>query len=385
MPSAIALIVAAGRAQRMHGKTPKQYMNLGGKSILRWALEPLANHPRLDGVRVVIHRDDRELYDLAVQGLELMDPVEGGKNRQNSVMNGLESLTGTPPQIVLIHDAARPFIQLELVNRILAALETATAVVPALPVVDSLKKVEKGSVNKTVSRNNLWLAQTPQAFYFQDILAAHRSSVGLDLTDDAAIAELAGVNVAIINGSEGNYKITTKNDFSRAQSELRSNIPQVRVGTGIDVHRFGPGNHVTLCGVRIPFRAGLKGHSDGDVGLHAIVDALLGAIGAGDIGHYFPSTDKRWKNADSKIFLIEAAEKIRKLGGGIINVDVTIICNQPRISDFNPAMERQIAKFLDIPVNRINVKGTTTDGLGFTGRGEGIAAQAVATINLADE
>ena len=383
MPSAIAIVVAAGRAQRMHGETPKQYMSLAGKSILRWALEPFTTHPLLNGVRVVIHPDDRELYGIAVEGLKLMDPVEGGNTRQNSVLNGLESLTEDAPQAVLIHDGARPFVRMELINRILKALEKAPGVVPALPVVDTLKKVEKGKVSKTVSRSNLWLAQTPQAFNFKDILRAHRSSVGLNLTDDAAIAESAGLNVAIINGSEDNYKITTQNDLTRAEGELRSSMTEVRVGTGFDVHRFGPGDHVTLCGVRVPFQGGLIGHSDGDVGIHAVVDAILGAISAGDIGHYFPSTEEIWKDADSKTFLAEAATKVKNLGGHIIHVDVTLICNQPKISNFKNAMIHQMAEVLEIPKSRVSVKGTTTDKLGFTGRGEGIAAQAVATINLA--
>jgi len=385
MPSAIALVVAAGRGQRMRGETPKQYMNLGGKSVLRWALEAFTTHPLLDEVRVVIHPDHREFYDLAVEGLKLMDPVEGGNNRQGSVKNGLESLTEDAPQAVLIHDGARPFVQSELINRILRAHEKAPAVIPALPVVDTLKKVKKGKVNKTVSRADLWLAQTPQAFNFKDILTAHRLSVGFDFTDDAAIAESAGLNVAIINGEEGNYKITTENDLARARGDLALNMTGIRVGTGFDVHRFGPGDHVTLCGVRVPFQAGLIGHSDGDVGIHAVVDALLGAISAGDIGHYFPSTEELWKNADSKTFLSKAALKVRELGGHINHIDVTLICNRPKISDFKIAMAQQMAEILEIPINRVSIKATTTDGLGFTGRGEGIAAQALATINLAHE
>lgn len=385
MPSAIALVVAAGRARRMHGETPKQYMNLGGKSILRRALEPFATHPLLDGVRVVIHPDDRELYDIAVEGLKLMDPVEGGKSRQNSVMYGLESLAEYAPQVVLIHDAARPFVRSELINRVLKALDESPAVVPALPVVDTLKKVEKGKINNTVSRSNLWLAQTPQAFNFKDILTAHRSSIELDLTDDAAIAESSGLSVAIINGSEGNYKITNQNDLARAEGDLRSNMTEIRVGTGFDVHRFGVGDHITLCGVTVPFESSLIGHSDGDVGIHAVVDALLGAISAGDIGYYFPSTEGLWKNAASKTFLHEAATKVRNNGGHIIHVDVTLICNRPKISDFRTAMRQQMAEILKIPISRVSIKGTTTDGLGFTGRDEGIAAHAVATINLFHE
>ena len=385
MSSTIALVVAAGRGQRMLGETPKQYLSVGGKSVLRWAVEAFTTNAMLDGVRVVIHPDDRELYNVAVEGLELMEPVEGGRNRQKSVANGLESLTEIDPRRVLIHDGVRPFVASDLIDRVLKALDKASGAVPALPVVDTLKKVEKGRINKTVHRTNLWRVQTPQAFNFKDILAAHRSSVGLDLTDDAAVAESAGLDVAIIKGSEGNYKITTPNDLARAQGDLGSNMTQIRVGTGFDVHRFGPGDHVTLCGIRVPFQVGLIGHSDGDVGIHAVVDALLGAISAGDIGHHFPSTEERWKNADSKIFLSEAAAMVRNHGAHIIHVDITLICNQPRISNLKLAMTQQMAEILEVPVNRVNVKGTTTDGLGFTGRGEGIAAQAVATIYLAHE
>ena len=384
MPSSVALVLAAGRARRLRDKMPKQYLALAGKPLLRRTLEAFIVHPRIDRVRAVIHPDDRELYERATEGLELMEPVQGGKSRQGSVVNGLESLTIEDPDTVLIHDGVRPFVGLDLIDRTLNALDKVSAVVPALPVVDTLKKVEGGKINKTVPRNDLWRVQTPQGFHFKDILAAHRSLIGLELSDDAAVAECAGLEVTIVEGAEENFKITSPDDLTRARRQLHPNLSGIRVGSGFDVHRFGPGDHLMLCGIRVPFEATLIGHSDGDVGIHAVVDALLGAIGAGDIGHYFPSTEDRWKGVDSEVFLSKAVELVRNRGGNIIHVDVTLICNQPKISDIRAAMIQRMAEIMTVSGAQINVKGTTTDGLGFTGRGEGVAAQAVATISIAD-
>lgn len=385
MPSTVALVVAAGRGRRMQDEIPKQYLHLGGKPILRWSLETLTDHPRLDGVRVVIHPEDRNLYDQAAEGLKVMNSVQGGESRQKSVSNGLESLAFKNPEIVLIHDGVRPFVGYDLIDRVLDSVEkNAKASVPALPIIDTLKRVEGEEIRETVSRAGLWQVQTPQAFYFKDILAAHRSSTGKELTDDASVAEDAGLSVAVVHGTKDNLKITNQNDLAWARHQLYTGAGSIRVGTGFDVHRFGPGDHLMLCGARIPFSAALVGHSDGDVGIHAVVDALLGAMGSGDIGQYFSSADERWQGANSGLFLSEVVELLESRGGVINHVDVTLICNQPRISDLRTVMVQQLAKIMRIPPTRISIKGTTTDGLGFTGRGEGVAAQAIATISMTD-
>jgi 2-C-methyl-D-erythritol 4-phosphate cytidylyltransferase/2-C-methyl-D-erythritol 2,4-cyclodiphosphate synthase len=380
----VGLVVAAGRGQRLGGEIPKQYLPLGDAAVIRHCLERLTRHPGVDDVRTVIHPDDRPLYDRAVAGLTLLDPVPGGERRQESVRLGLESLLPLAPAQVLIHDAARPFLDDAMIDGALAALQAAPGAVVAVPVADTVKRAADGHVAETVDRAGLWRAQTPQAFRFADILSAHRAAIGVDLTDDAAVAEQAGLEVRLVAGNENNFKVTTGDDLHRARAlmEYRRGGGEYRSGQGLDVHRFGPGDHLTLCGVRIPHDAGLIGFSDADAGLHALTDAILGAIAAGDIGTHFPPGDRRWRDADSAIFLKRAGDLVAARGGRIVNLDLTLICERPRIGPYREAMTARIAEILELDPSRIAIKATTTERLGFTGRGEGLAAQAVATVRL---
>ena len=381
MSGCIALIVAAGRGIRAGGGMPKQYRELAGVPVLRRSAELFCAHPRIDGVRVVIHPDDRELYDRAVAGLDVLPPVHGGATRQDSVRLGLESLADRRPQHVLIHDAARPLVDRGIVDRTLDALASTPGAIPALPVVDTLKRAAADDkIATTVDRNGLWRAQTPQGFHFEKILAAHRAAIGAELPDDAAVAERAGLAVTLVMGSESNLKITTEDDVARALRLGGAAAGETRTGQGFDVHQFGPGDVVHLCGVKVAHSRGLVGHSDADVGLHSLVDALLGAIGAGDIGVHFPPSDARWRNADSALFVRHAVELVKKAGGRIVHVDITIIAEEPKVSPHRPAMIARLSELLGIEPGRCSVKATTTEGLGFTGRREGIAAQAVATV-----
>jgi 2-C-methyl-D-erythritol 4-phosphate cytidylyltransferase/2-C-methyl-D-erythritol 2,4-cyclodiphosphate synthase len=380
----VGLVVAAGRGQRLGGEIPKQYLPLGDAAVIRHCLERLTRHPGVDDVRTVIHPDDRPLYDRAVAGLTLLDPVPGGERRQESVRLGLESLLPLAPAQVLIHDAARPFLDDAMIDGALAALQAAPGAVVAVPVADTVKRAADGHVAETVDRAGLWRAQTPQAFRFADILSAHRAAIGVDLTDDAAVAEQAGLEVRLVAGNENNFKVTTGDDLHRARAlmEYRRGGGEYRSGQGLDVHRFGPGDHLTLCGVRIPHDAGLIGFSDADAGLHALTDAILGAIAAGDIGTHFPPGDRRWRDADSAIFLKHAGDLVATRGGRIVNLDLTLICERPRIGPYREAMTARVAEILALDPSRIAIKATTTERLGFTGRGEGLAAQAVATVRL---
>lgn len=384
MGGCAALLLAGGSGSRFGGDTPKQYLELGGRAVIRHAAEAFLAHPAVDAVRVVRREADRALYDAALDGAALMPPVAGGASRQDSARIGLESLAGMAPDNVLIHDAARPFPDGGLIDRVIGALAEFPAAVPVLPVVDTLKRADAAGrrVAGTVERSGLWRAQTPQGFRYGAILDAHRRAAGRALTDDAMVAEEAGLAVAMVAGAEDNLKITTGDDLARAQRMRNDPSLAARVGFGFDVHAFGPGDHVMLCGVRIPHDHGLEGHSDADAGLHALTDALLGAIGEGDIGSHFPPTDPRWRDAASDIFLAHAAGLLRAAGGAIGNVDVTLICERPRIAPHREAMRARIAAILEIPPARVSVKATTTEGLGFTGRREGIAAQAVAAISL---
>jgi len=379
----VALVVAAGRGSRMGG-LPKQYRNLGGQPLLRHTLKRFADHPRIAGVRAVIHADDRTAYDRAAAGLALEAPVPGGATRQESVLCGLESLRDLAPRQVLIHDGARPFVDGATIDRVLDALAEAPGAIAALPVTDTLKRGDDGRIAATLDRHGLWRAQTPQGFHYAEILAAHRTFAGSELTDDAAVAERAGLTVRLVAGSPDNVKITTSEDLARAEQRLAKAGGEIRVGQGVDVHRFGPGNHVMLCGIRIAHDRGLEGHSDADVGLHALTDALLGALGVGDIGTHFPPSDPQWRGVDSAVFLQHAAGLLAARGGRIVNLDLTLICEAPKIGPHRTAMVARIAEILEIDAVRVAVKATTTEGLGFTGRGEGIAAQAVATLRLAD-
>jgi 2-C-methyl-D-erythritol 4-phosphate cytidylyltransferase/2-C-methyl-D-erythritol 2,4-cyclodiphosphate synthase len=382
MPGSAAIIVAAGRGTRFGAPLPKQYLPLGGTVLLRRTLEAFARHPRVDFVRTVIHPDDRARYEAAAEGLGLPPPVAGGATRQDSVRNGLESLVEQGPDRVLIHDAARPFVPPELIDAVLAALGEAPGAIAAIPVRDTVKRGEAGRVAATLDRTTLWRAQTPQGFRFAEILAAHRAVVGRDLPDDAAVAEQAGLAVALVPASEENFKVTTTDDLDRAERLLAAKLGDVRTGQGFDVHAFGPGDHVWLCGIQVPHSQGLVGHSDADVGLHALTDAILGALGAGDIGMHFPPSDPQWRGAPSHRFLRHALELVKAAGGMVAHADVTIICERPKVGPHREAMTARIAEILGLDRRRVSVKATTTEKLGFTGRGEGIAAQAIATIRL---
>ncbi len=388
-----ALIVAAGRGTRAIGggsdEPPKQYACVGARSVLARTLAAFLEHPAIDHVLVVIHPEDADRYAAQIPStcVKLLAPCIGGATRQQSVMNGLEALCACAPDRVLIHDAARPFVDASLLDSVLAALDRHPAVISALAVTDSVKHADSsGQITKSIDRTGLWRAQTPQGFQFAGILAAHRAAQAAareDFTDDAAVAEWYGLGVAVVPGSARNVKITTAEDLALAQrAHAFSAVPDVRTGTGFDVHRFTAGDGVWLCGVRVAHTQALEGHSDADVGLHALTDALLGAIGDGDIGEHFPPADARWKGAASHLFLADACRRVAALGGTISNVDVTLLCEAPKIAPHRQAMRERIAEILGIAVARVGVKATTTEGLGFTGRREGIAAMATATVIL---
>jgi len=381
-----ALIVAAGRGTRAGAPLPKQYAPLGASTVLSRTLQAFVGNPAINAVQVVIAAADAQLYDSATAAFvgKLLPAVAGGATRQASVRAGLLALVPHAPDLVLIHDAVRPFVCAETIRAVVAALDQAPAAVAAVALSDTLKRADDhGRVAATLDRTGLWRAQTPQGFRFADILVAHEAaaSAGLDLTDDAAVAEWAGLTVALVADSASNIKLTTPEDLAMADSRARS-APDVRTGSGFDVHRLVAGDHVWLCGVLIPHTHGLQGHSDADVGLHALTDALLGAIGDGDIGQHFSDKDPRWKGAASHIFLADAARRVWALGGLISNVDVTLLCEAPKIAPYRDEMRARIASILDIDVGRVGVKATTTEGLGFTGRREGIAALAAATVTL---
>lgn len=377
--SILALIVAAGRGQRAGGGVPKQYRTVGGKAVLRRTVEAFQAHPRVDAVQVVIHPDDRDLYDEAVGDLALPAPIHGGATRQASVRLGLEAITADR---VLIHDAARPFVPQDVIDRVLDAIDADDGAIPALAVSDSLRRGGT-HVDDEVERDGLWRVQTPQGFRFDAIRAAHQAA-SVEATDDAAVLRAAGGRVALVEGDEINMKLTTPADFARAEAWLAAAMTS-RTGMGFDVHRFGPGDHLWLCGLRIPHSQGLIGHSDADVGLHALTDAILGAIGEGDIGQHFPPSDPQWKGAASDRFLAHAASLVKARGGRIDHVDVTIIAERPKVGPHRDAMRQRIADILALPVAAVSVKATTTEALGFTGRGEGLAAQAVATVRIPSE
>jgi len=374
-----ALIMAAGRGSRLGGETPKQYLPLAGRPVLNHSVERFRRHADIGLVRCVIGTADGALFDAAGCGAAA---AMGGATRQDSVRRGLESLAEAAPDLVLIHDAARPLVDEGTIDRVLAALREAPGAIAALPVVDSLRRAAAGRVTGTVERDDLWRAQTPQGFRYAAILAAHRAAEGETLTDDADVAARFGLEVRVVAGSEDNFKITTADDLARAERLLADRLGDVRVGSGFDVHRFGPGAQVMLCGLAVPHRAGLVGHSDADVGLHALTDALLGALGEGDIGAHFPPSDGRWKGQASDLFLRHAASLVAARGGRIAHVDVTILCETPKIGAHREAMRARLADILRIEVGRVSVKATTTERLGFLGRGEGIAAQATATVRL---
>jgi len=380
----IALIVAAGRGTRFGGPLPKQYALLDGMPVLRRTLLAFRDVPGISGLRVVIAAGDDAPYDAAVAGLDLPPPVPGGGSRQQSVLNGLEALSADPPDLVAIHDAARPFVRAADIAACLSAVAVPGigGAVLGIPLADTLKRVGGGNaITETVPRRDLWRAQTPQVFRFAELLAAHRAAASLAaaeataLTDDAAVAERAGLKVVMVAGSEDNRKITTADD-------LHSSAMETRTAFGFDVHGFSAGDAVMLGGVAIPHSQALAGHSDADVALHALTDAVLGTIGAGDIGKHFPPSDPQWRGASSDRFLRHAVELVAARRGRIVHLDLTIVCEAPKVGPHRDAMARSIAHIAGITADRVSVKATTTEGLGFTGRREGIAAQAVATVEL---
>ena len=377
-----ALIVAAGSGTRAGG-APKQFRRLGGRALLAQAVHSL-QHDRIDLIQVVIGEGQEDAYREAVGALPLPSPVTGGATRQQSVRSGLEALARDGGiDLVLIHDAARPFVPAAVIDRLLDALGDHQGAVPVLPVVDTLARRHDG-LGETVPRDDLVRVQTPQAFRFADIVRAHQAWDGGDATDDAQMARAAGMSVAVVPGDAMLEKLTYEPDFERAERLLASRMVP-RTGLGFDVHSFGPGDAVWLGGVLVPHDRGLVGHSDADVVLHALTDALLGAIGAGDIGDHFPPSDPKWRGADSSLFLEHARNLVEARGGRITHVDATIICEAPRVGPHRDSMRERIAGLLRLPVQRVSIKATTTERLGFTGRGEGIAAQAIATIIVKEE
>ncbi len=385
-PSVAAIVVAAGRGLRAGGEIPKQYRRLADEPMIRSSLSLFAWHGEVAMVLPVIHPDDAALFQEASRGLKLMPPVHGGATRQASVRAGLEALVRSAPDIVLVHDAARPFCSAALVSRAIASAATSGAAVPALEVTDTIKAVDgAGRIERTLERGTLRSVQTPQAFRFGPLMEAHRRAAAQareDFTDDAAIAEWAGMPVATFAGEPANVKLTTEDDFARAEARRIASLADLRTGTGYDVHAFGDGDHVMLGGVRIAHSRGLSGHSDADVAIHAAVDAILGALADGDIGHHFSPNDPRWRGASSDQFLKFAAERVRKRGGRIAHLDITIVCESPRIGPHRDAMRKRMAEIAELPQERVAVKATTSEKLGFTGRSEGIAAMATATVRL---
>ena len=381
-----AILVAAGRGLRAGAGGPKQYRSIGGQPVIFRAMEPFCRHPQVFAVQPVLNPDDIEMFNAAVSGLAYAPPAPGGATRQASVHAGLEALVDERPEIVLIHDAARPFVSEGLISRAIEAAARTGAAVPAIAVADTIKLVDgSGNVEATPERARLRIAQTPQAFRFDVILDAHRRAARegrADFTDDAALAEWAGLTIATFEGDVANMKLTTPEDFVREEARLAAALGDIRTGTGYDVHALGEGDHLMICGVRVPHSCGFLAHSDGDVGLHALVDAILGALADGDIGSHFPPSDMKWKGASSDQFLKYAVERVTARGGRIANLEVTLICERPKIGPLRDTMRARISEISGVNISRVAVKATTSERLGFTGREEGIAATASATIRL---
>jgi 2-C-methyl-D-erythritol 4-phosphate cytidylyltransferase/2-C-methyl-D-erythritol 2,4-cyclodiphosphate synthase len=365
-----AILVAGGTGTRFGGSTPKQVLNIAGKPVMRHAAEALARY-----VEFLQPVGDAAIIGQALAGLSHLPIVPGGAERQDSVRAGLEALASHAPDIVLVHDAARPIIPTGTIEALLTALETHEGAIPAVPVSDTLKRGAGGIIAETVSRQHLFRAQTPQAFKFTELLRLHRIAAFGAATDDAALLEQAGLSVALVSGAEQNIKLTYAEDLSRVQNILGGQLIP-RIGNGFDVHAMETGRPMIICGVTIPFEKGLAGHSDADVGIHALCDAIYGALAEGDIGRHFPPSEAAWKDADSAKFLRHAAARIAARGGVLSNADITLICEQPKITPHAPAMRARLAELLGVSIELISVKATTSEGLGFTGRGEGIAAQA---------
>ena len=383
-----AVIVAAGSGQRAGGEKPKQYQLIGGKPVVRWSLEAFLAHPQITYIQTVIGVGQEEEFAAAVEGLNLASPVTGGPTRQTSCRLGIEACSAHEPECILIHDAARPFVSQQLITSVIAKLTSCNAVVPALPVTDTIKTVNGSVIGQTVDRSTLVTVQTPQGFHYGSIRKAHAIAAkeDLSLTDDAAVTENAGMEVEFVSGELANVKLTAPEDIITADRNLRQVLykerPDVRVGQGIDFHVFEAGSSIWLCGVEIAHSHKLKGHSDADVALHAITDAILGSIGEGDIGTHFPPTDPQWKNARSSIFVAKAKSFLDGKGGVIANLDVTILAEAPRIGPHLARMKQSLSEMLGINIDRIAIKATTTEAMGAIGRKEGMAAQAVVTVRL---
>lgn len=380
------VIVAAGSGSRAGGDIPKQYRTIAGKAVLRHTTEKFLSCPGLAGIRVVINPEHRALYDEAVGNLPLPAPIAGGITRKDSVFNGLLSFSDLKPlDTVLIHDAARPFVDHDDIHRLVAAIQDYEAATLAVPVADSLRHANERALD-FVDRAGLWAIQTPQAFRYGTIMESHnKAGQNGQWTDDSGLATAAGFDVAIVSGKRQNFKITSSDDIEIADIYMKGlNNMRTRTGTGFDVHAFTDvaGGPVRLCGVDVPHSHRLYGHSDADVGLHALTDALLGAVAAGDIGRLFPPTDPQWKGADSALFLQRAAEIVAEKGGKIVNIDVTLICEAPKITPYAPEMVKKVAEICGIAPDQVNIKATTTERLGFTGRSEGIAAQAAVSVEV---
>jgi len=381
-----AVVVAAGRGVRAGGELPKQFRKISGDTLLRRALLSFVQASDVDFVQPVIRAEDVDIVRALTHGMDVLAPVFGGATRQASVRAGLEALEPRRPDVVLVHDAARPFATAALISRAISAAQQTGAAIPALPVTDTIKRIDSaGTVEATLDRSSLRLVQTPQAFAYPALLEAHRRAAAQkrdDFTDDAALAEWAGLKVAVFAGELGNVKLTTADDFMRAEAIQSATLGDVRTGSGLDVHAFGPGDHVTLGGIHIPHSHALTGHSDADVALHALTDALLGALAEGDIGAHFPPTDPQWRGASSDRFFTFAVDRVRSRRGRIAHLDLTIVCEAPRIGGHRDSMRANIARLAGIDIERVAVKATTSEKLGFTGRGEGIAAYATATVRL---
>jgi len=381
------IIVAAGSGNRFGGDIPKQFAKIHGKAVLRHTIEAFMNLPGCLSTHVVINPDDADAYHDAVTGLDLPSFIAGGKERKNSVYNALKQLSHLKNKdIVLIHDGARPNIQSSDISKLLESLKPGYAATLAIPATDTLRRENNGEAQELVDRSHLWQMQTPQAFYYGDILKAHESTNhDTPYTDDTSLAASVGIKTLLVEGRKDNIKITWQDDLEIMEKLMSKSTYETRTGMGFDVHAFEntpSERRLMLCGVEIEHEFALKGHSDADVGLHALTDAILGAISKGDIGDHFPPSDDAFKNMDSSIFLEKAYDMLKEMGGELAHADITLICEAPKIGPHKEKMCERIARILSIEANRINVKATTTEQLGFTGRGEGIAAQAIASIRL---
>ncbi len=377
LPAFAAVVVAAGSGSR--AGAPKQWRMLGGRPVARWSVEALLAAGAGEVVVVIAPGSEAEA-GAALAGLSGWRTASGGATRADSVRHGLSALGGPGDRPVLIHDAARPLLSPGVIHRLLEALDHADGALPALPVPDSLRRANDGLLSDRVDRDGLWRAQTPQAFRYRTIVDSYAAwPDGETATDEAAVVERDGGRVRVIEGDARLMKLTFPEDFAMAEALIPR---QTRVGQGFDAHRWGPGTSVWLCGVEIPHDQSLIGHSDADAGLHALTDAILGAMGDGDIGDHFPPTDPRWKGASSDRFLMHAVERLAARGGRLVNVDVTLICERPKVKPHRQAMRERLADLLSLPLDAVSVKATTTEAMGFTGRGEGLAAQAIATIEL---